>query len=58
MKAKAPGELIQIDHMSVSVAPGFSVKHFEAAYSVTKMVIAQAYSRAGALNAKNFWNCS
>jgi putative transposase len=54
MKAQAPGELIQIDHMSVSVAPGFSVKHFEAACPVTKMVMAQAYSRAGALNAKKF----
>jgi putative transposase len=40
--------------MSVSVSPGFSVKHFEAACSVTKMVMAQAYRRAGSLNAKKF----
>lgn len=54
MKAKAPGELIQIDHMSVSVAPGFNIKHFEAVCPVTKIVIAEAYTSAGSLSAKRF----
>jgi len=54
MKAKAPGELIQIDHMSVSVSAGFNVKHFEAVCPITKIVIAEAYGAAGSLNAKRF----
>ena len=54
MKAKAPGELIQIDHMSVSVSAGFNVKHFEAICPITKIVIAEAYGAAGSLNAKRF----
>jgi transposase InsO family protein len=46
MKAKAPGEYIQIDHMSVSVIADFSVKHFQAICPITKFVVEEAYSAA------------
>ena len=54
MKSASPGELIQVDHMSVKVGPGFNVKHFEAICPTTKIVIAEAYRSAGSINAKRF----
>ncbi|MCZ6804840.1 MAG: hypothetical protein O7D86_13160 [Proteobacteria bacterium] len=54
MKAKEPGELIQIDHMSVSMPAGFSVNEFKAACPVTGIVILKACSRATSRNAKHF----
>ena len=54
MKAKAPGELIQIDDMSVSVSAGFNVKNFETVCPITKIVITEAYAAAVSLNAKRF----
>ena len=54
MKSASPGELIQVDHMSVKVGPGFNVKHFEAICPTTKIVIAEAYQSAGSINAKRF----
>ena len=54
MKAREPGELIQIDHMTVSVSAGFNVKHVEAVCPITKIVIAEASGAAGSLNAKRF----
>ena len=46
MKAKYPGELIQIDHMKVYPTPGFRVIHFKATCPVTKITYSQIYSRA------------
>ena len=54
MKAKEAGELLQIDHMSVYIASGFRIKHFQAICPVTKMVVEQAYSRATSSVAKQF----
>jgi putative transposase len=54
MKAKEPGELMQIAHMSVAMPAGFSVKEFKAACPVTGIVILKAYSRATSRNAKHF----
>ncbi len=54
MKARHPGELLQIDHMSISVTSGFQVKHFQAICPVTKVAIKQVYSRATSNVAKQF----
>ena len=54
LKSKAPGEMIQIDHMSVNVAPGVSVKHFEATCPKTKWTVAQAYRNATSQTAAEF----
>ncbi len=54
MKAKKPGELIQIDHMKVYPQPGKGFVHFKATCPITKITIAQAYSRATSRCAKEF----
>lgn len=54
MKAKEPGELVQIDHMSVTLSSSFHVKHFQAICPVTKAAVKQAYSRATSSIAKQF----
>lgn len=54
MKAKNPGELIQVDHMTVNI-PGFGpVKHFNAVCPVTKYAVYQAYQEATSRNAADF----
>ena len=54
MSSKLPGELIQVDHMSVGMPAGFSIKEFKAACPVTGFVALKAYSRATSRNAKDF----
>ena len=54
MKAKAPGELMQADHMSVSFTEGACVKEFKATCPVSKWSGLQVYSRATSRNAKRF----
>lgn len=54
MKAQKPGDLIQIDHMKVYPQPGRGVIHFKATCPVTKITMAQAYSRATSRCAKEF----
>lgn len=54
MKAKQPGELLQIDHMSVSVGPDFPIKHFKATCPITKITVAQAYNTASSRAAAEF----
>ncbi|HVW98983.1 MAG TPA: helix-turn-helix domain-containing protein, partial [Candidatus Babeliaceae bacterium] len=54
MKAEKPGELFQIDHMTISIAPGQQIKHFQGICPVTKMVIEQAYYKATSDVAKQF----
>ena len=54
MKAKAPGELMQADHMSVSFTEGACVKEFKATCPVTRWSGLRAYSRATSRNAKRF----
>ena len=46
MKAKSPGEYIQIDHMSVAILSEFAVKHFQAICPITKIVVEEVYSAA------------
>ena len=54
MKAKQPGELMQVDHMSVSFTGGFTLKEFKATCPVTGMTFMRTYSRASSRNAKRF----
>lgn len=53
MKARAPGELVQVDHMTLNF-PGTRIKEFRALCPFTKMMVARPYARATALNAKRF----
>ena len=46
MRAKQPGQMIQIDYMTVYPAPGVTVKHFKAVCPLTKLTVTQAYRRA------------
>ncbi len=54
MKAEKPGELIQVDHMTVNI-PGFGpVKHFNAVCPITKYAVYQAYQEANSRSAADF----
>ena len=52
-KARAPGELVQIDHMTYSL-DGRAIKEFRAACPVSRFMATRVYSRATAGNAKRF----
>ena len=52
-KAKKPGEMVQLDTMTVHF-PGFTVKHFNAVCPITGLVIARAGTRATAASAERF----
>lgn len=54
MKATHPGELIQIDHMSVTIGAGKQIKEFKAICPVTKQLVARAYNNATAHNGRAF----
>jgi transposase len=54
MKGRRPGELVQIDHMTVSYPDGRQIKEFKAICPVSKQLVARAYSRATAHNAQRF----
>lgn len=51
--AKAPGELVQIDHMTISF-PGLTLKEFRAVCPFTRRMVSRVYSRATAFNARRF----
>ena len=53
MKASKPGEMVQVDHMSVSVNQT-SVKHFQAWDPKSKYINAKAYWTASSRTAKRF----
>ena len=52
-KIKEPGQMIQIDHMSVTKNQ-LHFKHFQAWDPYTKMLVVEIYSNATALTAKKF----
>jgi putative transposase len=53
MKAKEPGELIQVDHMTV-YCNSQRIKDFKAACPVTKMLVTEVYQNATSNTAKRF----
>jgi len=54
IKSKKPGELVQVDHMTVKLDSGKEVKHFEAMCPVTHFSVGKAYRQATSLNATDF----
>jgi len=55
MKARIPGELIQIDHASSELGSGKIIKHFQAICPITKIVVEQAYQAADSKKASDFF---
>lgn len=54
MKPNIPGELVQIDHMTVKLISGFTVKHFKAVCPITKLAVEQVYTSATSNIANDF----
>jgi hypothetical protein len=54
LKATEPGQIVQIDTVYVTLAPGRHVKHFTAYDPVAKWTAAQAFERATATSAALF----
>jgi transposase InsO family protein len=54
MKAAVPGALVQIDTLTVQIAPGVSIKHFTAYDPVARHTVAEARDRATATAAARF----
>ena len=52
-KPKEPGELVQIDHMSV-IKNNIRLKHFQAWDPITKTLVAEVYSNATSIVATKF----
>ena len=51
---QAPGDVVQIDTMSVAIAPGVGLKHFDAYDPNAKWTVAKPYRQATARNAADF----
>lgn len=49
-----PGDVIQIDTLTLNLAPGRTVKHFDAYDVFAKWTVAKPYARATAANAADF----
>jgi transposase len=54
MKAKNPGELIQMDHATIKLDCGKIVKHFNAICPITKLTAEKAYVNATSNTASDF----
>ena len=53
-RSKLPGELVQIDHMTIKLDSGRTVKHFHAICPTTRYIVGQAYRSATSNNAADF----
>jgi transposase InsO family protein len=53
-KATKPGQIVQLDTVYVTLAPGKHIKHFTAYDPVAKWTVAKAYNRATAASAALF----
>jgi transposase InsO family protein len=53
-KATRPGQIVQLDTVYVTLAPGKHIKHFTAYDPVAKWTVAKAYNRATAASAAMF----
>lgn len=54
LHGNAPGNVVQIDHMSVPIRSGFTVKHFNAVCTLSRWNFADAFSAATAKTATMF----
>jgi len=56
MKSNGPGQLVQVDHMTVKLPNGKQVKHFNAICPFTRISFGKAYCVATSALAKDFLN--
>ncbi len=54
MKTQGPGELVQIDHMTITMIGAGPLKHFTAVCPFTKITVDQVYREATSKNAADF----
>jgi putative transposase len=54
LKPTAPGEVVQVDTLSINVRPGVAVKHFTAYDPVSRFTTGKAFGRATATCAADF----
>ncbi|MFV0383204.1 integrase core domain-containing protein [Paracoccus sp. (in: a-proteobacteria)] len=54
IKFRNPGDVVQIDTLTLDLPPGQTVKHFDAYDVFAKWTVARPYARATAENAANF----
>lgn len=54
LKADEPGQIVQLDTVYVTLAPGNHIKHFTAYDPVAKWTVARGYERATATSAARF----
>lgn len=54
MKAAKPGELVQVDHMSVSLGTGKMLKHFQATCPISKITVTEVCTGATSAAAAKF----
>lgn len=54
MKAVKPGELVQVDHMSVSLGTGKMLKHFQATCPISKITVTEVCTGATSAAAAKF----
>ena len=53
-RSNAPGELIQVDHMTVKLDSGMMIKQFNAICPTTRITVGKAFTQATSLNASTF----
>ena len=53
MNSKQPGEMIQLDHMTVYSNSAY-IKHFKAICPITKIMVSNVYSNAKSTTAAKF----
>jgi transposase InsO family protein len=53
-KSQKPGDLIQVDHMTIKLDNGREVKHFQAICPITRYVVSRAYRNATSSRAASF----
>lgn len=54
LQGSNPGDVIQVDHMSVPMSAGPVIKHFNAVCTVSRWNVADAFNAASAKTAKSF----
>jgi transposase len=54
MRAKQLGDMVELDHMVLLLAPGFCIRHFKAICPITKIIVCQAYTCATSNIAADF----
>ena len=56
LKSQSVGDLVQVDHMTVRLYTGRTIKQFSAICPVSRVLVCKAYEQATSLNAADFLN--